>query len=117
MLIRRDGKMKLQKKLFEGKGEIEIEPLFMQDEFSSSVRFCARVTLPCGSSIGLHTHTDEDELYFILSGDGTVFDGGDSTEVSGGDSILTRSGESHSIENTGAEKLVLLAVIPQSHTQ
>lgn len=116
MLIRKEGQMKLSKKLFEGKGEIEIEPLFLQDEFTSSVRFCARVTIPFGSSIGLHTHTDEDELYFILSGNGTVYDGETENAVSGGDSILTRSGESHSIENKHREKLVLLAVIPQSHT-
>jgi mannose-6-phosphate isomerase-like protein (cupin superfamily) len=116
MLIRREGTMKLQKKLFEGKGQLTIEPLFMQDEFTSTVRFGARVTLPPGSSIGLHTHTDEDELYFILTGRGTVTDGETGTAVSGGCSILTRSGETHSIENTGQEDLVLLAVIPQSPT-
>jgi len=117
MLIRDKGTTKLQKKLFQGKGELTIEPLFMQEEFSSTVRFCARVTLPPGSSIGLHTHLDEDELYFILSGNGVVSDGETSTAVTGGFSILTRSGESHSIENTGNENLVLLAVIPQAPTQ
>ena len=117
MLIRNEGLMKLQKKLFEGKGELTIEPLFMQDEFTSTVRFCARVTLPPGSSIGLHTHTQEDELYFILSGSGMVTDGDTDTDVSGGFSILTRSGETHSIENNGDEDLTLLAVIPQAPTQ
>lgn len=116
MLIRKEGTMKLHKKLFEGKGELTIEPLFMQDEFTSTVRFCARVTLPPGSSIGLHSHTDEDELYFITSGSGMVTDGESPTAVSNGFSILTRSGETHSIENTSQEDLVLLAVIPQIPT-
>lgn len=116
MLIRREGKMKTRKKLFEGRGEVFIEPLFMEDEFTTSVRFCARVTLPPGSSIGLHTHTDEDELYYILSGRGMVADGDTDAQVSAGSSILTVSGESHSIENTGEEDLILLAVIPQSPT-
>lgn len=117
MLIRTEGTMKLQKKLFEGRGELTIEPLFMQEEFTATVRFCARVTIPPESSIGMHMHTDEDELYFIISGTGKVMDGEGETPVSGGSSILTRSGESHSIENTGQEDLILLAVIPQTHTR
>ena len=116
MIIRREGKMTMSRKLFGGKGEVVIEPLFMQDEFTTPVRFCARIVLVPGSSIGLHTHENEDELYFILSGSGTVKDEESETCVSKGHSILTRSGESHSLENTGTEPMTLLAVIPQSHT-
>lgn len=116
MIIRKTGKMTMSKKLFHGKGETVIEPLFMQDEFTVPVRLCARLTLAPGASIGLHMHENEDELYFILSGVGTAADEVSETEVSAGHSILTRSGESHSLENTGTEPLVLLAVIPQSHT-
>lgn len=117
MIIRSKGIQTVTKKLFEGKGEAQIEPLFTSDEFRAPVRFCARVRLVPGSSIGLHQHTDEDELYFIIEGSGEVSDGETITPVSSGYSILTRSGESHSIENTGSCDLVLIAVIPQTHTQ
>lgn len=117
MIIRSDGYLKLSKNLFNGKGEAEIEPLFSPEEFEAPVRFCARIRLHPGTSIGLHRHTDEDELYFITEGLGEVYDGESSTAVSSGDSMLTRSGESHSIENTGASDLVLIAVIPQVHPQ
>lgn len=117
MLIREKGIQTLSKKLFDGKGEALIEPLFMPDEFESAVRFCARVTLEPGCSIGLHQHTEEDELYFIIEGAGEAADEDGKYPVSAGHSILTRSGESHSIENTGSCDLVLIAVIPQVHIQ
>ncbi len=117
MLIRKKGTQTLSKKLFEGKGEVIIEPLFSPDEFEAAVRFCARVTLVPGSSIGLHQHTAEDELYFIIEGSGEAADEDGKYPVSAGHSILTRSGESHSIENTGSCDLVLIAVIPQVHIQ
>ncbi|MCK5035648.1 MAG: cupin domain-containing protein [Candidatus Sabulitectum sp.] len=75
-----------------------------------------RVLAP-GCSIGLHQHIDEDELYFIIEGSGKVSDGEETHAVMSGHSILTRSGESHSIENTGSMDLILIAVIPQAHTQ
>ena len=117
MIIRSNDLQKVRKKLFEGKGEAEIEQLFTSDEFEAPVRFCARVRLPPDCSIGLHQHIDEDELYFIIEGEGIVSDGDLSSPVSSGHSILTRSGESHSIENTGSSDLVLIAVIPQAHTK
>ncbi|MCK5132890.1 MAG: cupin domain-containing protein [Candidatus Sabulitectum sp.] len=117
MIIRSKGIQIIRRNLFEGKGEAEIEPLFTSDEFQAPIRFCARVRLVPGCSIGLHQHIDEDELYFIIEGEGEVSDGDSSFPVSSGHSILTRSGESHSIENTGSSDLVLIAVIPQAHTQ
>ena len=117
MIIRSKGIQTVRRKLFEGKGEAEIEPLFTSDEFEAPVRFCARVRLAPGCSIGLHQHTDEDELYFIIEGAGEVSDHEVKCSVSAGHSILTRSGESHSIENTGTGDMVLIAVIPQVHTQ
>ncbi len=117
MIIRNKGIQTIRKNLFDGKDEAEIEPLFNSDEFEAPVRFCARVRLAPGCSIGLHQHIDEDELYFIIEGAGEVSDEEGRYPVSSGHSILTRSGESHSIENTGSCDLVLTAVIPKAHTQ
>jgi mannose-6-phosphate isomerase-like protein (cupin superfamily) len=116
MIIREKGTQNLSKNLFAGKGEVEIETLFTPEEFKAPVRLCARLRLAPGCSIGLHRHTGEDELYFILQGEGEVSDGEKKYQVSDGFSILTVSGESHSIENTGKMDIVLLAVIPQAHT-
>ena len=89
MIVRSGGIQTVKKKLFDGKGEASIEPLFTSDEFEAPVRFCARVTLAPGCSIGLHQHTGEDELYFIIDGAGEVSDEKGKCPVSAGHSILT----------------------------
>ncbi len=101
-----------RKKLFNGEGEALIESLFAPADFSTKVRLCARITLPAGASIGHHVHQGEDEVYYILSGKGRVFDGQESYDVEPGSAVLTRSGEGHGLSNTGRDDLVLLAVIP-----
>jgi mannose-6-phosphate isomerase-like protein (cupin superfamily) len=103
-----------RKRLFDGVGEAVIESLFEPGDFSTTVRLCARITLPPGGSIGHHVHRREDELYYILSGTGIVTDAGDSFRVGPGSAVLTRDGEGHSLENTGSEDMTLLAVIPVS---
>ncbi len=117
MIIREKSTSVIRKNLLGGKGEVQVESLFSPDEFESDVRFCSRVTLAEGCSIGLHQHIDEDELYFIISGRGIVSDGETVTEVIAGTSVLTRSGESHSIENKENEDLVMIAVIPKAHAK
>ena len=64
-----------------------------------------------GSSIGHHTQ-QEDEIYYVLSGQGDlVLDGVHST-VGPGTAILTRVGSSHSIKPIGDKDLVLIITYP-----
>ncbi len=78
-----------------------------------NARLFAQLTLTPGSSIGEHEHTGEAELFYFTSGEGTVVDDGERIPVKAGDTMLTASGHSHSVENTGSEDLVLVAVIVQ----
>jgi len=94
-----------------GKGKVEITHIFKKDEIRGKSRLCARITLQPGCSIGMHEHVDEEEIFYILEGTGVVNDNGTEYTVCPGDAILTGGGDSHSIENTGNEPLVLLAVI------
>ncbi|MDL2260615.1 cupin domain-containing protein [Deltaproteobacteria bacterium OttesenSCG-928-K17] len=72
----------------------------------------ATMRLPAGSSIGVHVHADDEEIYFINSGQGLFTDNDGSTHaVSAGDMTLTRRGERHGLANTGGEDLVFTAVI------
>lgn len=70
-----------------------------------------RITLPAGASIGTHVHQDEEEFFYILTGTGEFDDNGTAVAVGPGDSTVTRSGECHSIRNTGDTPLELLAII------
>lgn len=94
-----------------GKGEAEIIHMFQQDEYKGKARLFARINLEPGSSIGIHPHIDEEEIYYIVEGKGMVDDNGDKREVESGDAVLTGDGASHSIENTGDETLSFVAVI------
>src|SRR6478736_2128649 len=60
-----------------------------------------------GSGVGLHEQK-EDEIYYVLSGRGTMTLDGKSIDVTPGTAVLTRTGSSHSLKQVGSEDLVVL---------
>ena len=60
-----------------------------------------------GSGVGLHEQK-EDEIYYVLSGTGTMTLDGKTVNVTPGTAVLTRTGSSHSLRQTGTEDLVIL---------
>jgi mannose-6-phosphate isomerase-like protein (cupin superfamily) len=94
-----------------GNGCVKIEHWFKPDAFGAKVRLCVRMTLEPNASIGNHVHEAEDEIYLVLSGSGRILENGAWTAIQAGDAILTGKGGSHSVENNGAEPLVIAAVI------
>jgi mannose-6-phosphate isomerase-like protein (cupin superfamily) len=71
----------------------------------------ARLTLEPGCSIGMHTHDREEEVFYIISGKGTVDDNGNIYMLKPGDAVKTGDGAYHALENTGTETLVIMAAI------
>ncbi|MFD1632049.1 cupin domain-containing protein [Pseudopedobacter beijingensis] len=65
--------------------------------------------LKSNSAIGYHTQK-EDEVYYVVSGNGQMTLNGKLYNVKSGDAILTRTGSSHGIKNIGKEDLVLIIV-------
>ncbi len=94
-----------------GKGSVEVTHIFKQEELKGKCRLCARLSINPGSSIGLHEHVGEEEIFYILSGSGIFTDNGVQKRVNAGEGLLTVGGEHHSIENDGEESLVLMAII------
>ena len=68
--------------------------------------------LPAGSSIGLHTHQGNCEIIHVLSGSGVCHDDGTDVAISAGMTHYCPEGHTHGIDNTGAEPLVLLGILP-----
>lgn len=65
-----------------------------------------------GGGLGPHSHTDDEEVYFIISGKGEYIDnGGKRHPVKAGDVMFCCKGEQHGLENAGSEPLVFGAVI------
>lgn len=60
-----------------------------------------------GSGIGHHVQK-EDEIYYVLSGKGTMVLDGKTVDITPGTAVLTRSGSSHSLKQVGDEDLVIM---------
>lgn len=56
------------------------------------------IELEPGASIGFHEHSDDEEVYAIISGKGLFTDGTTEMEVNPGDILLTRRGMPHSLK-------------------
>lgn len=90
-----------------GKGEAQIRTA-ADDEMGRILT----LTLPVGSSIGLHTHRGNCEIIHVLSGTGLCHDDGTDVLLTAGMTHYCPEGHSHGIDNTGAEPLVLLGILP-----
>jgi mannose-6-phosphate isomerase-like protein (cupin superfamily) len=62
-----------------------------------------------GAAIGYHLQK-EDEVYYILGGEGVMRMNGKEFPVKPGDAILTRPGSSHGLKQTGKDDLTLIIV-------
>jgi mannose-6-phosphate isomerase-like protein (cupin superfamily) len=79
---------------------------FFRDVPGLSLVFRKRALKP-GSGIGYHEQT-EDEIYYVLSGRGTMTLDGKTVDVGPGTAILTRTGSSHGLKVVGNEDLVII---------
>ena len=112
-MIRRGGEMvsEIREKMRGGRGKVEIRHIFKKEELRGRARLLATLSLEPNSSIGFHTHEDEEEVYFVLRGTGIVSEGEGEFPVGPGDAVLTGGGAGHGIRNNGHEPLELVSVI------
>ncbi len=118
-MIRKKHEMEneVRQRMRDGEGAVEILHVFRSKELKGHTRLFARLRLAAGSSIGFHRHDGEEEIFYILSGNGMVGEGGPAapagplSPVGPGDAVLTGDGAGHSIANAGPDPLELMAVI------
>jgi len=79
----------------------------------SHFKMVARIELDPKAAVGEHEHKGDEEIYFIISGYGVFTDDDKRYEVSPGDVMITLDGHKHSLENTGEEPLVFMAIIAE----
>ena len=86
-----------------------------QTDARDAFREIGWLTLPPGASIGSHGHTDNEDVYIIISGKGIFTDStGKEYEVGPGDITIARPGQKHGLKNSGDESLVFLDLIAQT---
>jgi len=81
---------------------------FFGDAKNLKTAFRKRILKP-GSSIGYHLQK-EDEIYYVISGNGTMQMNGKTFPVKPGDAILTRPGSWHGIKPNDDNDLTILIV-------
>jgi quercetin dioxygenase-like cupin family protein len=64
-----------------------------------------------GQEHASHAHAGQDKLYFVLEGHAEICIGDEAAAVTAGAAAFAPSGVLHSIRNTGAGRLIVLAVL------
>lgn len=81
------------------------------DEKNPKLRLYAHVRVQPGEEVAYHTHQNESESYYILSGKGLYQDNEKEYTVVPGAVTLTTSGNGHAIRNIGEDVLEFMALI------
>jgi lysophospholipase L1-like esterase/mannose-6-phosphate isomerase-like protein (cupin superfamily) len=93
-----------------GAGPTTAYPFFAED---TDLPFVLRKrVLHKGAGIGLHPQ-HKDEIYYIVSGQGSYVLDGKQYDVAAGDALLTRTGSSHALQQVGEMDLVVLLAYPR----
>jgi mannose-6-phosphate isomerase-like protein (cupin superfamily) len=82
----------------------------MDEACRSSFRFIDLTEIPPGSSVGVHTHADDEEIYVIISGRGWMVLDGETFEVGPGDVIRNVPRGTHGLANAGSEILTMVVL-------
>ena len=69
-----------------------------------------------GESTDLHIHRNSEEIYYVLSGTGSMFHGGESRTIAPGDAVANPPGVPHKVINDGDEPLVFLCMCVPRYT-
>ena len=91
-----------------GAGKIAFVRPFEDSDYETDVSFVDYVEMPPGTSIGVHTHDDNEETYFIVEGTGMMTTNDKRFRVTTGDLILNKRGWTHGLENDSGQPLKVL---------
>jgi mannose-6-phosphate isomerase-like protein (cupin superfamily) len=95
-----------------GIGNAEIHKILNStEELYGKGRLFNHMILPPGCSVGEHRHEGDNEIYYILKGNGSYNDNGNAVRLYPGDTAVCNNGECHGLVNDGDEPLELIALI------
>jgi mannose-6-phosphate isomerase-like protein (cupin superfamily) len=99
-----------------GMGPIEFRRLLAQSDFETHIDFVDYTVIPPGSTIGLHEHNGNEEIYFIVTGKPRISVNGQERRLERGSIAVVRSGQTHQLVNDTNENVAIF-VIQVRHSQ
>lgn len=94
-----------------GNGTVKFLDLFTPADTGDRTQMCAAITLEPGCSVGIHSHTENGEIYMILEGEAVVTEDGKEYVLHAGDAEFCADGHTHGIENRTDKPMVFLGII------
>ncbi|MDF2542883.1 MAG: mannose-6-phosphate isomerase [Herbinix sp.] len=92
----------------DGIGILRCVELFSKDEFQSGIQFFHHTILPPNTTIGVHQHGKDEEIYIVLEGTGIMTLDDQTYDVKPGSVIVNKPHGSHGLTNTGSSELKLI---------
>jgi len=93
-----------------GAGLVSFRRVLSANAFEGPWNFVDYAVLPPGASIGRHTHGDNEELYLVLEGQGTMHLEGREFPVRAGHVVVNPRGGTHGLVNDSREPLRLIVI-------
>ena len=95
-----------------GNGEAEMRKILNSEaELYGKGRLFNHMVLAPGRTIGDHTHTGDNEVFYVIKGTGLYNDNGTPVRIQAGDTTICNDGESHGLINDSEEPLEFIALI------
>lgn len=80
------------------------------NDFDSLINFIHETTLPPGTTIGLHPHEGNEEVYIVTEGIGEMTVDGVKVLMEPGTATLTKSGSKHTFRNAGNSDCKIIVI-------
>lgn len=73
------------------------------------------MSIPMGGEIGEEVHKDNDQVLYLVEGEGKAVLNGEETDYQEGDLVLVRAGTKHNFLNTGNKDLKIITTYSPPH--
>jgi mannose-6-phosphate isomerase-like protein (cupin superfamily) len=96
--------------LYGGKGTAQYRRVLPPEVFYTNWSYIDHLLLPSGASAGKKRHEGVEEIYYVMSGDGTARINNETASIHKGDAVPVLLTDVHSFENTGSADLEFMII-------
>ncbi|MFO0704144.1 MAG: cupin domain-containing protein [Patescibacteria group bacterium] len=103
-------KTEVQHNCHDGTGSILFREVFGKSDFVSKLNHVHETIIHPHSTIGYHKNTGNEEIYYIISGEGVMKIDDEEHMVRPGDATIVHGGSSHGLQNNSDKEMKILVI-------